>query len=131
MVASSSVPPVASSSLTNSVVVTVGNAAPPQPLSLSQVTQSLMLQGGVRPSDPGANGPNTVYYVIPQKQLGQMGRPPASVGPSVSVMSSPSSQGGPRGTGNRDREKPVAIHIPERSGQNNILVTEAGKDSTT
>merc|ERR1719234_1108701 len=45
-------------------------------------------------------------------------------------MSSPSSQGGPRGT-NRDREKPVAIHIPERSGQNNILVTEAGKDSTT
>merc|ERR1719180_308356 len=131
MVASSSVPP-PSSSLTNSVVVTVGSTAPPQqPLSLSQVTQSLMLQGGVRPSDPGANGPNTVYYVIPQKQLGQMGRPPASVGPSVSVMSSPSSQGGPRGTGNRDREKPVAIHIPERSGQNNILVTEAGKDSTT
>merc|ERR1719180_543974 len=89
-----------------------------------------MLQGaGVRPSDP-ANGANTVYYVIPQKQLGQMGRPPASVGPTVSVMSSPSSQGGPRGT-TRDREKPVAIHIPERSGQNNILVTEAGKDSTT
>merc|ERR1719504_353563 len=45
-------------------------------------------------------------------------------------MSSPSSQGGPRGT-TRDREKPVPIHIPERSGQNNILVTEAGKDSTT
>merc|ERR1719180_708831 len=90
-----------------------------------------MLQGaGVRPSDP-ANGANTVYYVIPQKQLGQMGRPPASVGPTVSVMSSPSSQGGPRGNSTRDREKPVAIHIPERSGQNNILVTEAGKDSTT
>ena len=124
MVASSSVPP-ATSTLTNSVVVTVGSTAP-QPLSLSQVTQSLMLQGGVRPSDT-TNGANTVYYVIPQKQLGQMGRPPASVGPTVSVMSSPSSQVG-RGT-TRDREKPVAIHIPERSGQNNILVTEAGKDS--
>merc|ERR550532_3452290 len=74
------------------------------------------------------NGANTVYYVIPQKQLGQMGRPPSSVGPTVSVMSSPSSQVG-RGASTREREKPVAIHIPERSGQNNILVTEAGKDS--
>merc|ERR1719180_323098 len=89
-----------------------------------------MLQGAGSEGRTPANGANTVYYVIPQKQLGQMGRPPASVGPTVSVMSSPSSQGGPRGT-NRDREKPVAIHIPERSGQNNILVTEAGKDSTT
>ena len=127
MVASSSVPPV-TSTLTNSVVVTVGSAAP-QPLSLSQVTQSLMLQSGVRPTDT-ANGANTVYYVIPQKQLGQMGRPPASVGPTVSVVSSPSSQVA-RGPGTtREREKPVAIHIPERSGQNNILVTEAGKEST-
>merc|ERR550532_3884501 len=74
------------------------------------------------------NGANTVYYVIPQKQLGQMGGPPSSVGPTVSVMSSPSSQVG-SGASTREREKPVAIHIPERSGQNNILVTVAGKDS--
>ena len=86
MVASSSVPPV-TSTLTNSVVVTVGSAAP-QPLSLSQVTQSLMLQSGVRPTDT-ANGANTVYYVIPQKQLGQMGRPPASVAVSYTHLTLP------------------------------------------
>ena len=117
MVASSSTPAL-TSSLSNSVVMTVGNSTAPQPLSLAQVTQSLVLQGGLRPTDT-ANGANTVYYVIPQKQLGQMGKPPAS----------PTSQVGKSSETPRDREKSVAIHIPERSGQNNIFVTEAGKDS--
>ena len=108
-------------SLTNSVVVSMGSGGP-QPFPLSQVTaQSLLLQGGVRPSD--SNGSNTVYYVIPQKQLG-LARPPFN--PSMSVVTSTGQQARAK-----EREKPVAIHIPERSGQSNIMATESGRDTST
>ena len=101
----------ASSTLANSVVVPSSS----QPFPMSQVTaQSLVLHSGVRPAD-STNGANTVYYVIPQKQLG-MTRPPVSL-PNVTMVSS---SGGHQARA-KDREKPVAIHIPERGGQSTTL----------
>jgi len=88
--------------------------------------QPLVLQGmqGRRDFSETTNTgtTNTVYYVIPQKNLG-LNRPSVSaMSPSmvpVSVMSSSMTSGYTR----RDQEKPVAIHIPER--QNTVLVTES------
>ena len=114
----------ASSTVTSSMMVTVASSTP-QPFSVSQVTaQSLVLQGGVRPAD-STNGANTVYYVIPQKQLGTS-RPPSSSGTATSV-----SPGHHPKAATREREKPVAIHIPERSSQGGILAAEEGKDAIT
>jgi len=91
--------------------------------------QPLVLQGlQSRRELPEITNPgptNTVYYVIPQKNLG-LSRPTI---PSVSVMSpsvvpvSVVSTSVHAGNPRRDQEKPVAIHIPER--QNTIIVTES------
>jgi len=74
---------------------------------------------------------NTVYYVIPQKNLGinrstitSVSAMSSSVVP-ITVMSSSASSGYQK----REQEKPVAIHIPER--QNTILVTESKEQPPT
>jgi len=97
--------------------------------------QPLVLQGlqGRRECSetPNSGTTNTVYYVIPQKNLG-LNRPGMSnvsvMSPSVvpvSVVSTTIASGYPK----RDQEKPVAIHIPER--QNTILVTESKEQQPT
>eukprot|EP00092_Neocalanus_flemingeri_P026005 GFUD01028185.1.p1 GENE.GFUD01028185.1~~GFUD01028185.1.p1 ORF type:complete len:1977 (+),score=326.72 GFUD01028185.1:762-6692(+) len=91
--------------------------------------QPLVFQGlqGRRemPETTNTGTTNTVYYVIPQKNLG-LTRPTipsmSVMSPSmvpVSVVSTSVNSGNPR----KDQEKPVAIHIPER--QNIISVTES------
>lgn len=77
--------------------------------------------------DPSLNvssvsaAPNTVYYVIPQKNLG-LSRPAV---PAVSMVGHAANSQGTR----KEMEKSVAIHIPERSSS--MLVADGKHKGTT
>lgn len=98
-----------------------GSGRNTQTIAVIPVSGALPLRKDEDTSLNVSAAPNTVYYVIPQKNLG-LARP---LVPATSMVGHPAN---PQGT-RKDMEKSVAIHIPERSSS--ILVADGKHKGNT